>query len=380
MRTLLLIGLWLMAVRVEAQDTTSKWQVRGYLKDLRTLIHQPAAELWQTDNLLHNRLQVSWLPHQQLELRAELRNRMFYGETVRSLPNYSDLIQTDDYLTLSKVWVDKPAMVVHSVLDRAYIRYRSGLWEITAGRQRVNWGINTVWNPNDLFNAFSYVDFDYEERPGSDAIRLQRYYGFASRLEVAATLADSLKDAVIAGLWAFHAGKYDWQILGGIADGYATAGVGWAGAIKSVGFKGEATVFHPYTFGAGDQTDVSATLSFDYSFPKGTYVLVSALYNTAASQLSGQGFLNFQPSARLLSPFPVNTFVSIMHPLTPLLMVSGAAIYSPTNHTTFLNPGITYSIATNWDWNLIGQFMLDGSGDSYRPQLYLFFTRLKWSF
>ena len=38
--------------------------------------------------------------------------------------------------------------------------------------------MNLVWNPNDLFNAFSFVDFDYEERPGSDALRIQKYTGY----------------------------------------------------------------------------------------------------------------------------------------------------------------------------------------------------------
>ena len=36
----------------------------------------------------------------------------------------------------------------------------------TAGRQRINWGQTFVWNVNDVFNAYSYFDFDYKERPG----------------------------------------------------------------------------------------------------------------------------------------------------------------------------------------------------------------------
>ena len=52
-------------------------------------------------------------------------------------------------------------------------------------RQRINWGQTLVWNPNDIFNAYSYFDFDYIERPGSDAIRLQYYPDYSSAIEMA---------------------------------------------------------------------------------------------------------------------------------------------------------------------------------------------------
>ena len=52
------------------------------------------------------------------------------------------------------------------------------------GRQRINWGVNLAWNPNDLFNAYSLIDFDYQERPGSDAIRFQYYMGDLSVLNL----------------------------------------------------------------------------------------------------------------------------------------------------------------------------------------------------
>lgn len=33
-----------------------------------------------------------------------------------------------------------------------------------------------AWNPNDWFNTYNYFDFDYEERPGTDAIRVRVYF------------------------------------------------------------------------------------------------------------------------------------------------------------------------------------------------------------
>lgn len=380
MRSWVLIGTLFFTLSGYAQEAERNWTLNGYVKDLRTLFIVPQGGTVQVDNLLHNRLNFKWYPHDNWTITAEARNRVFYGQIVQSTPNYAEFIQTDDYFDWSVNWVDEPSVVVHSVLDRAHITYSKNNWDIILGRQRVNWGINTVWNPNDLFNAFSYVDFDYEERPGSDALRIQRYYGFANRVELAAKLGDSLDAAVIAGLWAFNKGQYDFQVLGGLAQGDATLGVGWAGNLKTAGFKGEITYFHPNRNFREQQGNLSATLSLDYSFSKGTYVMLSGLYNSTGTTNPQASFLNFAPSAKALSPFKYNVFAMASHPISPILNASLAMIYAPGNHTTFINPGVTLSVATNWDLDVLGQFLLDESGGTFGSSIYLVFTRLKWSF
>ena len=102
------------------------------------------------------------------------------------------------------------------MLDRLYLDYVKGNLEVRLGRQRVNWGINTVWNPNDIFNAFTFTDFDYEERPGSDALRVKYYTGFASSIEIAVKAFDRKEDAVGGILWKFNKWNYDFQALVGI--------------------------------------------------------------------------------------------------------------------------------------------------------------------
>jgi len=82
------------------------------------------------------------------------------------MPLFLDLFDYDPgYFDLTKVWADGKSYVFVSTFDRANIEYTKGNFEAMVGRQRVNWGINTVWTPNDIFNSFSYFDFDYEERP-----------------------------------------------------------------------------------------------------------------------------------------------------------------------------------------------------------------------
>ena len=57
-----------------------------------------------------------------------------------------------------------------------------------------------VWNITDLFNPQSVLDFDYEEKPGSDAIRIQYFTGVIGRLEFVFKPAPNKEDQSLAVL------------------------------------------------------------------------------------------------------------------------------------------------------------------------------------
>jgi len=134
---------------------------------------------------------------------------------------------------------------LNSTIDRALINYSKGKWDITLGRQRVNWGMNLVWNPNDIFNTYNFLDFDYEERPGSDALRVQYYLGDFSKIEVSAKKGRSKDDYIIAGMYKFNISSYDIQFITGVYQKDWMFGAGWAGNLKDAGFKGEISYFVP---------------------------------------------------------------------------------------------------------------------------------------
>ena len=105
-------------------------------------------------------------------------------------PQYRSIPEQDDGLVdMSWVWLSENSFFGHTMIDRFYLSWRTDNWRVRLGRQRVNWGINLVSNPNDLFNVYSFFDFDYVERPGADAVRAQHYLDGMSSLEVAVSPA-----------------------------------------------------------------------------------------------------------------------------------------------------------------------------------------------
>jgi hypothetical protein len=267
------------------------------------------------------------------------------------------------------------------MIDRAYLDYSSGKWQIRAGRQRVNWGVNFVWNPNDIFNTFSYFDFDYEERPGTDAVRVQYYSGTTSSAELVYKPGhDSIKTS-LAGMYKFTQWDYDFQFLGGRAGNDWVIGCGWAGDILGAGFRGEITHFEP-------QTDHSfratvASVSTDYTFKNSLYIHTSILYNSTGKTGKAGGMdVIFNPnlSAKQLSMARYSLFGQVSKPITPLFSGSFSGIVNPSDGSFYVGPALTYSLLNNLELMVSGQLFFGDAGTEFGDIGQIAFGRLKWSF
>lgn len=355
----------------------------GYTKDLVSAIHiRDVGTLW--DNLIHNRTVVVWHADTAWTIRADLRTRIFYGDQ-SGTPFFRENIDraANDVLDLSAGLRFGDRGYVHTYLDRMYVQYAKDNLEIRAGRQRINWGINTLWNPNDIFNAYAFIDFDYEERPGSDAISVRYYTGDLSSIEIIGKAGDRDRDGAIAGLWRTHAGRYDLQFLGGYLaqSRYIVLGGGWAGSLKNWGFKGEGSVFLP----AADsgQTGAAVSAGWDYVFRSGMFVGFGGLYN-ALGRTSGtlDDLFAFEISARNLYPFRWTVNASVGYPLHPLFTASFTGVYSlARSHPVFAGPAFTWSALRDLDVDLVGQLIFNKTTDrQYVSPVQAVFLRIKWSY
>ncbi|MEO0334636.1 MAG: hypothetical protein AAF223_23680, partial [Bacteroidota bacterium] len=319
-----------------------------------------------------------------LSAYVEVRNRIFTGDLVKTIPGYSTLIDVnDDYFDLSATVLDRKAWVIHSMIDRAYVEWYYKQWEVRAGRQRINWGKNLVWNPNDWFNAYSFFDFDYEERPGSDAVRIRRYTGFASSVEVAVSVHEDFDQMVMAGFWQVNRWNYDIQFLAGKVREDVAIGFGWAGNLLDASFKGELSYFTPYT-SSTQNSAFSAALSADYSFESSLYLHGSVLFNSdGLDNPPITGLLTASSerlTARSLLPYRYSLFEQTSYQIHPLLTGGAAFMFFPSDRALFINPTLTWSVFPNWDVDVVGQVFLDKFEEEYQAVAKLLFFRAKWSF
>ena len=364
-------------------------QFNGYLKFMQTDLIENIDTLY-TDNLFHNRLNLRVDFPKGFSFGGSLRTRIFWGDVTRAgiavgnALNYSyadQLLEYDGVLNMEKTWVDGNSVIINSIIDRLWLNYSSGNWDIRVGRQRVNWGINTVWNPNDLFNALNYLDFDYEERQGSDAARVQYYLSNMSSIEFAYKWAKDPNDNVGAIKYKFNTHTYDVQFLAGKYQQDLALGLGWAGNIGQAGFKGEGTYFTPFdSIGSGV---LSFTTSLEYGFKNGWFGMASYLLNTGGidKPVSGLELKTTLPSAKELMPNKHTVFLNFSKPLSPVWSLSLGGFYGFGVNWAIFFPSITYSIKPNWDIDLVSQlFWGQNANQVWDQQSNAIFLRLKWSF
>jgi len=358
------------------------WSLNGYLKDMQLIYYVEPTQSWTNQNLLHNRLNFRWYSSSSFLFVVEMRNRFFTGKLVRDIPGYSQFIDQDNgFWNLSTLVINSDGAVFHSLIDRVYLDYSTGNLQIRFGRQRINWGMNLVWNPNDVFNTYSFLNFDYEERPGIDALKVQYYTSETSSLELVYQIGENSDERALATRFRFNQWNYDFQLLGGWVEKDWVLGAGWAGDIYGGGFRGEFTWFFPRG-NTGDKAFL-ASVSGDYSFTNNLMLHAGFLFNSTGT--SGPVFPTSllamaDPSPRGLSRGKYALFGQVSYPLTPLFTTSLSVISNPSDGSLVLNPSLGYSLVTNLDLLLVGQHFFGDDFTEYGNIGQAFFMRLKWSF
>jgi len=390
MRKTLLIILALFSILFA--NSQSKLALNGYIKEL-SMYYKPvnAIQISATDSLnyfflnqIHNRLNFKWYASNQLTFALEARNRLFFGQMIKEFPGYKEMVNSDNgYFNLGTIVVSGDSWFLHSAIDRAWVDYTLYKWQFTVGRQRINWGVNLVWNPNDIFNSFSYFEFDYEERPGTDGAKIQYYTSETSSAQLVYKIGHNNEETAFAGMYRFLKGSTDFQILGGWAGKDYVFGGGWSGDIKGGGFRGEMSYFLPVNNHNGSKQAFVTSVSGDYTFKNSLYFQTSFLFssNGATGDAGGsRGFFDQNLSAKQLALGMLELFGQISYPFTPLFSGNFAAMINPLDGSSFLGPTLTYSLGNNWEIMLNGQLFLGRTGTEYGDYGQAIYGRLKWSF
>ena len=370
---------------LNAQQEEHSVRLNGHLQGLEMLWIPPSTSRWETMTTLYNRMDFRWDWDKGLSFHAGARNMFNYGQLVlESYPYYPEIATKDDgYFDLTWLWAKDSSYFFYSNLDRLNLKYRVGDFEVTLGRQRVNWGINLVWTPNDIFNSFNYFDFDYVERPGCDAVHMEYFTGFASSVQFAFKL-DHRDRVTSALMYKFNKWNYDFQVLGGVMTDDAVIGAGWAGDIQGAGFNGEVSYFHDLDNFTDTCGVLVGSVGANYTLRNGLFMHASYLYNSGGTTgPAGWGSpfaLYLDISAKNFTKARHAVFGQLSYPVTPLIKADISSIFNPNDRSGFVGPSLDFSLTNNISLLIIGQLFWGTPGTEYGDYGSLAYMRLKWSF
>ncbi len=388
-----LAGLLLVSGSARAADRDS-FTLGGYVRESPFLWEESAALQpashggTNATNILNARLNVRAFPVASVATGLELKTQLFQGDGAGELHALSEQFGGNRAF-FDWEWrpIDRERAVFAVVPDRLWISASAGPLQATIGRQRVAWGTALVWNPVDLFNPSSPLDFDNEEKPGADAARVQLYLGPSSKLELAFAPLPHADDDVAAAQLVVNRAGYDWIVLAGRRGAEALAGGAWAGSIGGGGFRGELLYTVPrdglalVEDGQPEPPGWTGTLDGDYTFPSSLYLHGAVLYNErGTSGAAGGARLARAYRRRWLSPARFSIYSEAGHDLGPLVRVGLDGILDPGDHSWYAGPSARWSAWTDLDVSASALLFGGASGTEFGDDGNIATLWVKWSF
>lgn len=392
------------------ETSTSLVQLHGSVRTLPVALYRsgPAPDVARTDGTsltqLRLGLKASTAEWNAFEVQAV---QIFAFST---LPTPSSLLAglpppRYRLVNLTRDWATTSQASFVAFVDRLNLRLSIWKFDITIGRQVVNFSKAYFWSPLDVFLPFTPSTIDREYRPGIDALRVDLTLGELTGLNVIValgtqtpldpvTLAPTMSRAFVGPSWNASAallrgyttlGDWDLSLQGGSVYGGYHVGASVAGELLTLGIRAEVafevarTLPLVTTLGPdgtsltyNTTTDhVSAVISVDRRFDNGLYINAEYFYNGAVNR----------------APFPVaNLRVQIgetpsmglhmvglllTYELLPTLKLRLAAISSAfsldrRSLSAIIVPGFEWSAAENVDLQA-GAIVAIGAGPSYAP-------------
>ena len=358
-------------------------EINGYLQNFQTVWKPKGNDKLNLTNTINNRFNFTYFPSDNVTLTADMRNIIEYGDFISSIPGYADIITKDNgYFNLTNKISSGNSYVFYNNIDRLNILYSKGNTEIQLGRQRINLGINLVWTPNDIFNSSSFLDFDYVEKAGSDALRFQYYTGIASSIEFVYKL-NADKEISAAGIFKFNEWQYDFQILAGQMEKDYIFAIGWAGQIANAGFTGEITYFRNKNNFNDTTGIVVAAIGGSYTFSNSLAIHGEFLFNSNGKTENAGLFNNpfsQKYSAKNLSLAKYSVFAEISYPVTPLISADISSIFNPSDKSFYAGPSLNISLTENIYFLAAAQFFSGKQFSEWGNYGQFYFLRLKWNF
>lgn len=389
-----LVLIFSAAINSFAQST---FEFGGYAKYLFGTSKIPQLTERTYDHIFHSRLNSKYFFDDAFSLTGEFRFRSFFGSSVEKIPNYSSLIKTKQpLLDLDLILWNTNKSIGYAEVDRFYLDYNANQFQVTLGRQRIAWGTSWVWNPTDLFNPLSILDFDYEEYPGTDAFRIQYYTGAVSKIEFALAPTKEKDKLTAAALLSHNAFDYDFNFIAGVKNNRWIAGFSWAGDIADAGFRGEITfqqkpkklieyenlysTYNLLPLSYKNQAQISFVLSGDYTFPNSFYIHTEILYNTIGTKDYAGLYIQESAELGLLSPSRFLFFQEFSYNISPLSRISIFGILNPDDNSFAIVPSVSYSVITNLDLYIVALIFEGNNLTQYGNYGNSVYTRIKYSF
>ena len=281
----------------------------------------------------------------------------------------SDLFRAKE---LSSYWLEENetdnSTHIGYEIDRAVYKHRYQNTTFALGRQSIDWGSGKLWQPLNVFGAFSPTDLDTDYKPGIDAAKLDWFpTDFSSVTAVYAFSANELNNNTNTALYyRSQVGEQsEFALLAAGVIGNRILGASFESAWGGMGWHIEAAHFNTKE----SEDSLFSIAGLTYQFSNGT-LLTAEWYNNSRGADDTTSLINTDVLTDRLIIYGLQQQlsqnvlgVSINKDLTPLLSGSYTLLASPLKDidgklsTSLLHQvNLSYSVSNESDLLFSYQF------------------------
>ena len=369
--------LWLVPLRAASQDTQA-WKLSGYYLNLltRSTTVFPERERYVLD-LNRLRLRLDGKPFSAVSLQVQYDNEALlvsYLSTGQFALNKDRV--PDASLDLERSYVDRSSMLIRHRVYRATMTWSGKDTDLIIGRQRIAWGTGRFWSPLDVLNPFDAARIEREERPGVDALLVDRKLGPLGKLDGVFAPATDRAPAAIAAYIHGNARGTDYSVLVGKLRNERLVGADLSGRVGGLGIRAEATGSRPDT----GRRFIRVLLGADYGFAN-TLTVTGELYfnGQGSADRTRYDFANLF-EGRIRSLARRYGAVAASYEVTPLLEVFFYGILNGDDRSRVLWPGLEYSATSDLAITAGIQSFSGAAGSEYGRFQDVVHLQAKWFF
>ncbi len=367
----------------------------GYVKSLTTLASSNDVQRWDGSLRLRIKTEANYRDFLTLTLHYEIAS--LFGQSLSDPTTHALALQDPDkFANLYWGISDSSDYLVTHTLDRAYLTIRAKSLTLLVGRQRIAWGVARFISPIDLFNPFSPIAIDKEEKQGTDALVTELSLGQFTGMSLVLAPTLPMDEASYAARFYTNLYNYDFSVMVGRFSNREVYGLDFSGQIGSVAIWGEAALYmddvraihavadpsSPFGFSLRESRReyVRAALGAQYIFPNTLSFLVEYYYNGKGETKKE----NYDLGAALTGAEPVLAqnylFSTVSYEFTPLCNGTFLTAYNIDDGSVLLGPSVDYSLTQNLYLTLGAQIGLGEEATEYGERPGLYYLQLRYYF
>ncbi len=162
-------------------------------------------------------------------------------------------------------------------IDRLFFKQTFYDFELTVGRQRINWGVGRIWQPTDRFHPINPANYVKIEKTGADAISFKYFFGLFTDAEFVVNFKKEIKDYNYGLRLRTNFSPFTTSLILGYFDREINAGFDLSGNIYDAGIRAEGVYVNNNEF--PDSSYVRFIIGADYQFNSKLYALLEFQYN-----------------------------------------------------------------------------------------------------